>query len=265
MQVEEAVSCSVEAGHDRIRVDVRMPELLADAYAMGSAYSDSRSRHSRRIALLVESANQILKQVFTPDAHAGKDSNRYHMLLKPNRAAVFFNSKDDARIGRKTLSAEMSEFVDVQVLGEMEEKIAADTNVFVVIAPSNKQGNPSHIENVELVHYCNWMTPKLIIMVNPDLVALTRYSSFDNEPRQPCFLTDYVPSYYIDPAAFPTKSATGAVLRCYPRKWEMYLLKVHNDMGFRLVAEQGNRPTKEKLHTEFSSRIEKESEQKASL
>lgn len=264
-QVSQAVSTAVSEGHDRIRIDVKTPELIADAHRMGHSYSDEESRHRRRIALLVGSTNQILTEIFSPDSPTSPLQNPYEILISPTRAAVYFNSAEDARIGKKYMNVDMAHLVDARVLGDPKEEGANNPNVCVVIAPSNKQGNPSHIENVELVHYSSWNTPKLVIMLNPDLVALTRFTSLDNEPRQPCFLTDYLPSYYIDPAAFPSKAATGAVLRCYPRKWEMYLLKVHNDMGFRLIAEQGDPPSAEKIRFEFAWRIERETESKATM
>lgn len=253
-QARTAVSSAVMEGHDRIRVDLKTPELLADTDLRTRVYNSEKSTNVRRIELLVESANSILRGIFNPRVGA---QNPYNFLFTPTRAAIFFNSEEDEKVGKPLVSRAIPTVVDTYVLGrDSEAKIKA--NVSLVIAPSNKQGNPNHIEEVELVHYANWNTPKLVIMLNPDLFALTRYPGFNNEPRQPCFMSDYVSSYYMDPAAFPSKTATGAVLRCFPRKWEMYLLKMQSDMGFRLVAEHMSPPSPERIHCEFSWRIERE-------
>ena len=251
-QVSAAVSCAVLDGHDRIRVDVKTPELIADAHLADSIFPDEVSRHSRRIALLVESTNEVLKQLFRLE----RTEHNPHLLFAPTRASLFFNNAADAVIGRRHIEAKHKHLVDVYVLGESPRN--RDNNVNVIIAPSNRLGNPAHIEAVEMVHYSSWTEQKLVIILNPDLFALTRFTSFGDEPRQPCFLRDYVSTYYLDPAAFPSKTATGAVLRCFPRKWEMYLLKVHNDMGFRLIAEQRTPPSPERIRYEFSWRVQRE-------
>ncbi|CAN8065412.1 unnamed protein product [Agarophyton chilense] len=252
-QVTNAVTTAAADGHDRIRVDVKTPELLNSAGCVSTLSLQNLSQKSRRLARLVECACAILKQ-YLPN---GTISDRQLAFFTPRKACLFFNTEDDAAAARQFVDPSLQEFVEVLVLNQTTSYNLTST-VSVIIAPCNRQSNPSHIEAVERVHYSNWNDDKVVVLLNPDLVALTRFPSFGDHPRQPSFLGDYLLSYYLDPVAYPTKTATGAVLRCFPRKWEMYLLKVHNNMGFRLVAEQKNPPSPEKIRCEFSWRIENE-------
>lgn len=241
-------------GHDRIRVDVKRPELISGSMPIpvDRGVIHDHSRHACRVALLVQTACNTIQQLVKLDP---KDS--CGLSTKLTRAAIHFNSPEDADIGRRFIVPEVKDFTDVYILGE-KRKDRPKSDMVIVIAPTNTQGNPEHIEKVELVHYANWSMPRIIVMLNPDLVALTNFTRFGDETREPGFLTDYMRSYYLDPAAFPAKTATGAVLRCFPRKWEMYLLKLKSDMGFRLVAEQQAPPSPEKIRCEFSWRIDPE-------
>lgn len=254
-QVTTAVTTAAADGHDRIRVDVKSPELLHSPPNPSHPQSETLSRAHMRIARLVECANSTLHTFLI-----AKNSNRSkYAFFTPKRGCLFFNDEHDAKIGREYLDPSLRSLVDVHVLDGLPSYDLKST-VSVLIAPSNRDGNPSHIEAVERVHYSSWNDQKLVIMLNPDLMALTMFTSFEEQPRQPCFLGDYLLSYYLDPLAFPTKKATGAVLRCFPRNWEMYLLKVHNNMGFRLVAEHKGPPSPERIRCEFSWRIERDLE-----
>ena len=258
-QVSRAVVHAALEGHDRIRVDVKRPELLVDEFP-DPLRKDvpllDTSPHACRVALLTQAACDTIGALIKLD-HS--DKRNYRLCVKPRRAAVHFNSREDAVVGDRFISDEVRQFTDVFVLGE-KKKDRPKADVAVMIAPTNRQGNFAQIEKVELVHYANWSAPKINVMFNPQLIALTSLTAFGDEPREPGFLRDYLRSYYLDPAAFPSKTATGAVLRCFPRKWEMYLLKVKSKMGFRLVAEQPAPPSPEKIRGEFSWRIESEME-----
>lgn len=186
-----------------------------------------------------------------------REPQNFGMEKKVRRAAIHFDNPQDANEGSAFMSSELAAVTDLHVMGQPLGR-AAKADMAVVIAPSNRKGNPYHIENVESVHYANWGQPKIIVMLNPELTALTRFSSFDEEPRQPSFLQDYLLSYYIDPAAFPTKTAVGAILHCFPRKWELYLSKLKGDMGFRLIAEQPMPPSTEKMRCEFAWRVDQD-------
>ncbi|KAI0565518.1 hypothetical protein FGB62_17g439 [Gracilaria domingensis] len=254
-QVTNAVATAAADGHDRIRVDVKSPELVYSADTVVGMSVQNLSQHTKRLARLVECACSVFSQ-YLPGRGLSKKKIAYFV---PRKACLFFNSEEDAAIGRQFIDSRLQQFVQVLVLDQVSSYNLKST-ISVIIAPSNQQGNPSHIEAVERVHYANWNDHKVVVLLNPDLVALTRFTSFGSQPRQPCFLGDYLLSYYLDPVAFPAKTATGAVLRCFPRKWEMYLLKVHSNMGFRLIAEQKTPPSPEKIRCEFSWRIENELE-----
>lgn len=245
---------AVAVGHDRVRVDVKRPELIAACppTPVDGGVFHERRREAYRVALLVEAACNMIEQLLRLDP---KDKRNFGLCFQPRRAALHFNSAEDAQVGERFVRKELAEVTDVYVLGEMA-KDRPKADVAVVIVPTNRQGNPGHLETVEMVHYAHWTMPRIVIMFNPDLVALTNFAAFGDVPREPGFLADYMPSYYLDPAAFPSKTATGAVLRCFPRKWEMYLLNVQSDMGFRLVAEQQAPPSPEKIRCEFSWRID---------
>lgn len=253
-----SASSAIIEGHDRIRIDIKKPHLIADGHA--HPYVDTNDSHKRDVSLLVESANSLVAKLVLP-AHRQDPHNPYRILLTPTRAALFFNNVQDAEVGTNSIDPKLEHLIDVFVLGSFNP-YDVEANIFIVIAPSNRIGNPEHIEALEMVHYSKWSSEKIVVMLNADMVALTRFSSFGDEPRQPCFLKDYVPSYYIDPVAFPSKLATGAILRCFPRKWELYLRKPDCDMGYRFVAEQVSPPSLEKIRCEFSWRIAKELEAK---
>lgn len=233
-------------GHDRVRVDVKHPELIAR-----SSRAVARGAAPERLALLVETACTMIAEVMQLDPN---DARNFGMETEVRRAVLHFNCVEDADAGRAFIPKELALVVEVHVLGEPLGQ-GTKAGMAVVIAPCNQRGNPSHIENVESVHYSNWGHPKIIVMLNPELTALTRFTSFDDEPRQPGFLQDYLPSYYIDPVAFPTKTAVGAILRCFPRKWELYLSKLKGDMRFKLIAEQQKPPSAEKMRCEFAWRV----------
>lgn len=264
-QIGNAVEDATNEGYDHIRVDVKSPELISHnplQSVIPNHLVDSNldsSIHQYRIPLLVEAANDIIRKIFRYGPGNPRKSN---IPFTPKRAAIYFNSTYDFEIGRESVDIPLDYIVDTHTLGTNVKKPVA--NVIVMIAPCNRQGNPEHIEAVEIVHYSNWQEPNIVVMINPDLIALTNFTAVGDEHRQPSFLKDYNASYYLDPAAFLSRAATGAVLRCFPRKWEMYLQKDQNRMGFRLIAEQENRPSNEKISCEFSWRIEKElQEQKA--
>ena len=262
-QIGVAVEDATNEGYDRIRVDVKSPELISHTPLQSvipnhlvDSNIDSNidsTIHQYRIPLLVEAANDIIRKIFRKGPGIPRKSN---IPFTPKRAAIYFNSPHDLEVGKASIDTSLECIVDAHTLGVDVRKPVA--NVIVMIAPCNRQGNPEHIEAVEIVHYSNWQEPNIVIMISPDLIALTNFTSVGDDCRQPSFLRDYNPSYYLDPAAFLSKAATGAILRCFPRKWEMYLQKNRGHMGFRLIAEQGNRPSNERVNCEFSWRIEKE-------
>lgn len=269
-QITRAVSLAALEGYKRIRIDLRNPELVAPRRAAeasaavvaapAAAHRRTRPRSSDRIALLMDACNATLRTLLRARdelpglgcAERAADGRR-----TPPRATLFFNSKHDALVGAPLLAEDLRGTVDLHTLGDGNEFAGAQNDFSIVLCPSNTQSNPSHIELVELVHYSNWNRQNLIVIMNPSLIALTRHGSLDDEPRPPSFLSDYLPSYYIDPVAYIAKNATGALLCCFPRKWEMYLLKSRSDEnGFRLICEQNNRPSREKLKCEFSWRAD---------
>lgn len=258
-QLSGAVIDAVTQGHDRIRVDVLNPERISvpRTVALATAALSDEAVMLRRVCMLVDACNETLQRLFRCDDETGPDPS-VAVCMCLQRATLYFNSHREADYGRRLIWPELLPQVNVAVLGDPLMLEETQSDISIIIAPCNRRGNPSHIESVELVHYSNWARQNIVIMLNPDLVALTRYVSYGDEPRQPCLLTDYLSSYFIDPIAFPSKSATGAVLRCFPRKWELYLRRAQNDMGFRLIAEQPQRPSHEKIRCEFSWRVEQD-------
>lgn len=244
-QLTVAVSLSYREGFERLRVDLRSPELVV----RGAAPTGDR------LPLLMEALNASLSTLLLNRA------NQYSSSDAPHGAVLYFNSAADLAQGARLISPSLSDSVDLHVLGDGHEAVASARSIAVLVCPTNTDGNPAHIEHVEMVHYSNWTHQNLVVMINPSLIALTRHGSLDDEPRPPSFLADYHPSYYIDPVAYMCKNATGAMLRCFPRKWEMYILRAHADGGFRLIAEQNSRPSREKLKCEFSWRADLTSEQ----
>ena len=265
-QVAAAVEYAALEGHSRLRVDLRNPELvskdrvssvLSTVEALPPTSKTRQKRAYQRMQVLMEAANEMVKCILLcRDKLPGLGGTNIKSL-RPPRGSLFFNSRADLELGKPMLHPDLISSVQLHALGEGFESTAAQSDVSVVLCPSNMHGNPGHIESIEFVHYSNWNNHNIVIVVNPSLVALTRLKSMNNELRPPSFLSDYLDAYYIDPVSYLARSAVGAILRCYPRKWEMYLLKLSTGNGFRLIGEQDQRPSREKLLCEFSWRVGK--------
>lgn len=241
-------------GHDRLRVDVHYPHVLhgAPKVDVSTREDDSHIRNSIYLAHITASLISA--------AISAKQLGLYSIKknFNPRSVVILFNSQREAdAAGHIVKACERQSGIQVRVgiLGQID--IAEFLmNLVFVIAPNNRRGNPTQIEAVEQVHYSNFNIQNWVVMLDPDLVALTNFPSLSGEPRQPVLMTDYLTTYHMDPAAYPSKVATGAMLRCFPRKWELYLQKADDANGYRLVSEQPARPSLQKIHCEFSWRIE---------
>lgn len=238
-----SVSHALAKGFDRLRVDIAGARQMADMPAVVPA----AVAYAAILAGVVDRLVGHLQDLI----NTGCDNFCARGVI------ILFNCAADAAVARRYLPSAACANVVVAVLGDVHHSTYAG-NAIILIAPSNRMGNPAQIELVEHVHYSNFNDRNWVIVVNPDLVALTYFPSLSNEARQPLFLADYLTTYYLDAAAYPSKYAMGAVLRCFPRMWELYLRKVDDDRGFRLVSEGKCRPSPEKIHCEFSWRIEGE-------
>lgn len=241
-----AVAIAVSEGHERIRVDVKNPHLIPPRTAL----ADPVVVGDNCLPRLVETACSLVEKLFNMGPVL---VNNDDILCSLKTAVLHFDTAEDATLGKLMVPESMRPAVRVHAL---EERVWEGADIHIVIAPCNRAGTPARIEDVEAVHYAGWSKPRIIIILNPNLMALTKAVAFDGESREPGFLNDYVSSYYIDPAAYPTKTVTGAVLKCFPRKWELYLMKLRGDVGFRLVSEQHNLPSAERLRCLFSWRAE---------
>ena len=95
----------------------------------------------------------------------------------PHKVVVLYNSEDDFNAGRVYLDQNLDKTgrnIEVMVgrLGQVDPAHFVG-NLVVVINPSNMDGNPSHIEAMEHVHYSNLNTRNWVIALNPKLVSLT--------------------------------------------------------------------------------------------
>lgn len=276
-QAGDATVAAMQQGHDRLLVDVGKVELLArrrrrrtsegegdGGSGAGEAGEDGvgslSSAHlyggseglTSHFALTLDVCNAIVGRLCAGEGEIGGSRMR-----EDAKIIMFFNNEEEAAMARRIAHPAYATRVEFQVLNQSGPE-RGPTDVCIVVAPSNRRGDPSRIEAVERIHYSNWNDSNLVIMVNPALIALTGFMSLEGCVRPPCFLTDYIHCYYLDPQVFSTKYATGAVLRCYPRKWESYMQRVGgpSSCGFRLVAESDERPRKEKLLCEFAWRAD---------
>ncbi len=268
-QLGTAVEFAALEGQSRIRVDLNNPELISKSKAssvpntietLPPTQSTRRKRILERMSLIMQATNEMLRTVLDSRDSLPGLGGAAKKKLGPPRGSIFFNSRADLELGSSMLAPDLVKSVEMYALGEGKEAAASRSDISVVLCPTNTQGNPSHIESMQSVHYSNWDNHSVVIVVNPALIALTRHRSLGEEPRSPSFLSDYVSTYYIDPVSYLARNAVGGVLRCYPRKWEMYLLKLRSAGGFRLIAEQSNRPSREKLLCEFSWRVDNATE-----
>lgn len=271
-QVSDSVLSAAKDGHLRLRVDLRNPELVTpeNASAVSKAIAEvptyapppnespelKLSRSKGRMRLLMDVCNATFRTLFDSIDDLPVIGNDNSQNQGPPRGVLFFDNSTDSDLGAHLLDDDISQSIDTHVFGEGDTVEAARSEIVVVLSPSNMHSDVSHIEYVEIVHYSHWNSHNIVVIINPSLIALTRHGSLDDEPRPPCFLSDYLPTYYIDPVAYIAKNATGALLLSFPRKWEMYLLKYRGEGAFRLIAEQQNRPSREKLFCEFSWRAD---------
>lgn len=144
-------------------------------------------------------------------------------VLTPRDVLLLFNDAADLAACASLVPHRLSgRRVTVGVLGEIDSTRFVGSLVVVVCA-NNTHGNPSHIEAVEHVHYSNFNRRNWVVMFNADLVSLS-LASVAAAPRPPLFLADYCHAYHADPVALPCAfGGAGALLRTYPRKWELYL------------------------------------------
>jgi Domain of unknown function (DUF1995) len=285
-QACDACVFALMEGHDRLLVAVNKPCLLSGASSGASSdsslsvvatadmsagvsetsvVSEIRSHEQpspsfstahlfnvgkpSELSLTIDICNALVARICAGDA-LSKGSR----VRAESRIILFFNSQHEADAAR--LRAHPS-FVDHVRYCALSSK-APDrlpTDICILVAPTSRHGNPSIIEAVELIHYSNWNHSNIVIMLNPMLTALTGFN-LDGCARSPSFLSDYLETYYLDPAVFSSKVSTGALLHCYPRKWEMYMLRSKGPAAFRLVAEHSDRPKPERLICDFAWRSE---------
>lgn len=246
-QAISSVTQAVAEGHEQIRLDIKRPQRFAQTRTLRN--------DPHAVGLLVDAACDLIRHLRSLDHD---DPRNFGMDRKIHRAVIHFNDEHAASIGRDLVHSDLRECVDLHVLGDGLGGASKDTQLHVMLAPSNRDGNPGRIEDVQAVHYSYWRASNVVVMINPSLMALTKYSATSGNIREPGFLSDYLPSYYVDPVAFPAETATGAVLRCFPRKWELYLLKLKEGVGFRLISEQKALPEEEMLKCLFAWRVKQE-------
>lgn len=278
-QMSDSVATALAHGFDRVRVEFEAPTTFAGAISATDADNQNscpiRNEPMVHVDLLAYATCVLLSHLVGADAAApctdavtaagSSVSTRSSLSLKcsfaPKRVVVLFDSRAAMESSSEYLSmaSVAPRNVIIGVLGEVDlaQFVGA---LIVVIAPSNCRGNPSHIETVEHVHYSNFNQRNWVILLNPNLISLSSMPSLSTEPRSPLFLDDYVSAYYVNPLAFESPVAAGAILRNFPRKWELYLNKVGSFGGFRLVSEQKARPSRERVQCEFGWRVEREIE-----
>lgn len=243
-QACEATMSAMEEGQMRMLIELRQNEevglgdrgQLIEKRRNAGIRAKRYERYSLRIAMGM--CNVLLES--------------YMSVGVGKRAKIYFNTNEQLASAQLMMGDYVGGWVEMEVLSnECKEDLWEDLSI--LITPTNQCGNPSRIEAVEMMHYHrSWESElKPLIVVNPDLVALSACAIFEHKRRLPMFMSDFVSCYYINPGAFLSESVTGAVLKCYPRKWEMYELRRHQNRGFRIVAEINDKPTCEDLMNAF--------------
>jgi Domain of unknown function (DUF1995) len=272
--VRQTCDCAMLAlaqGHDRLLMSVNKPSLLVRAPAIAPPQTwlpaaAARSQEqpspsfstahlyskgmSSDFSLTIDICNALVARLCSGDA-VSKGSR-----VRPEaRIIVFFNSQREAEAARVRAHPAFIDRVRYSVLASTgPDRLPGD--ICIIVSPTNRSGDSSAaIEAVELIHYSNWNNSNIVIMLNPNLIALSGFN-LDGRARPPSFLSDYVDVFFLDPAVYSSRVATGAILRCYPRKWELYMLRAKSPTGFRLVAEQSERPKLEKVLCDFAWRSE---------
>jgi Domain of unknown function (DUF1995) len=263
-QAGDATFEALQSGHDRLIVSVKNPGVLprGDVNLTDDPCPSVRSRLNSvapmavSFALTLDICNTLIARLHSGD---GISENSY---VTPNaRINLIFNTQAEAdtAIPLVVTSPSIAQQVRFQVLSSSPPLTRDPLDICIMAAPTNQRDNLTHIEAVERVHYGSWNDMNIIIMVNPDLAAITSFPALDGEVRSPGFLVDYLQAFVLDPAIFRSKNITGAILRCFPRKWETYILRAAAASSFRLVGESESRPLPEKILYDFSWRASKES------
>lgn len=277
-QMCTSTALALAHGFDRIKLDVKNLTPYIEQHI-----DNPQSKQADEVALLTLAASSILSHLTaTDDKNSEQQDKKSGSLavnlpsvtvcpdmfkpmhnIRPNGALLVFNNSEDAIHGQEALNGVLPLGTEIGVLGKMNPSQVVGKLV-VLVAPSNRKDNPTNIEHVELVHYSNFNTNNWVILLNEDLISLSTSYNLSGEPKSPLFLTDYIDAFYAHPIDFKAiAGCKGGILRCFPRKWELYMSKADDQRkgrGLRLVSEIKSKPSNEKVQCEFSWRLERELE-----
>lgn len=227
-------------------------DRLDNEFSSATSSSTWAAAESRFLADNVLMANSIAHRI-VESVISGAAAMGISRVTRRSRVILYYNTKEDAEWARNQAPLAWGDRVLHVPMSQRVKRVSSD--VSVLVAPSNRR-RVSSIEMVERVHYSDWSSSNIVILLCPDLYAVTNYPELDGRCRRPCFLSDYIESFVLDPAVFHSDRGTGALLKQYPRKWEMYLQKASRGTEFRLVGERAKRPPPESMYHTFASRLE---------
>ena len=119
----------------------------------------------------------------------------------------------------------------------VDAKIADTDEAYLVVAPTA-------VEVLTVERLCQLAGDRPVVLLIPQLedVAIVGIGYAARQLRDR-FLSSLTTSYYLRPLE------QGAVLRVYPGLWQVYLSDETNEEGYRLIAEEPQKPLGEALET----------------
>ncbi|KAG5183232.1 hypothetical protein JKP88DRAFT_215009 [Tribonema minus] len=137
--------------------------------------------------------------------------------------------------------------VRIDALGAAQ--VAADDEMLLLVRPNNAV-TWKKLEQVQelLVQATN--KGVCVAMVNPELQS---YAAVNGTTCRPMVLSDFAATFCIDPAAFVLNQEVHvALLKRYPREWELYRRDVRRpDLGYLYFSQSRTEPSQVVVREEF--------------
>lgn len=199
-QSKVATRTALDAGCQRITVDLAFPEIALQAQAIAWQYAQ----------MLLPDYGLGLKVLFADTGAAS--------LAKRDWGEIEFTVND---LG--------SRFTPV------ETKIAETDQLFLVVCPSSVE-----VESVEKL--CNLAEGRPVVLLIPQLESVATVGiGYAARQLRDRFLSTLETAYYLKPFE------GGIVWRIFPNLWQVWVEEADDEAGYKLLAEEPQRPAGERL------------------
>ncbi|GJQ08549.1 hypothetical protein GpartN1_g340.t1 [Galdieria partita] len=223
-QASDAVLSSVKDNYRRLRVELHYPTLSS----LGSVIEYSE---------LAYFCNMICETFLGQSKRVHLFGDTHHVLnLVPFLDTRLINS----------ISVSCIDDMDLGVRDMLEE-------ICLILLPSNTgYDTGTRMERIERLIY-SVPYNKHIILFNPSMEACTNLTC-SGRPFEPMILSDFHIAYFVHPNISRQGCIQSSLLRCYPRDWELFVLRLPRDIRSKyfLAKSFPSRPSMERIETEVS-------------